>query len=267
MQRIVLFSLAALLVLILGGCVMPGGGPMAGMDHSARPGMGHGMTMTDTAMMTGTMMMSGSMMMTGSQMGGMNHSMMMDPAKPFDAQFIDSMIEHHQGAIDMANEVLAQSERPELRQLAEAIIVAQTQEIEQMTAWRQAWYPDLPATGGMGMGMGEMGISSDESTPFDQRFLVAMISHHQGAIDMAVMAQCMAEHQEIKTLADAIITAQQAEIEQMQGWLQVWFGVEEAFSPYMAQNEQIGCFRGNLCSPLFCQRESGKLRQIVLMHR
>ena len=40
---------------------------------------------------------------------------------------------------------------------------------------------------------------------------------------MATMAQQMAEYQEIKDLADAIITAQQAEIEQMQQWEQAWF--------------------------------------------
>jgi len=150
-------------------------------------------------------------------------NMQMDASKPFDAQFIDSMIEHHQGAIDMAQKALQQAEHAELKTMAEAIIAAQNTEIEQMQEWRTAWYPDLPATGGMDMGMGDMVLSSDESLPFDQRFITAMISHHQGAIDMAKMAQQMAEHQEIKDLANAIITAQQAEIEQMQQWEQAWF--------------------------------------------
>ncbi len=154
----------------------------------------------------------------------MDHSnMQMDASQPFDAQFIDSMIEHHQGAIDMAQAALQQAEHAELKTMAEAIITAQNTEIEQMQGWRTAWYPDLPPTGGMDMSMGDMVISSDENIPFDQRFLTAMISHHQGAIEMAQMAQQMAEHQEIKDLADAISTAQQAEIEQMQQWEQAWF--------------------------------------------
>lgn len=158
----------------------------------------------------------------------MDHSsMQMDASKPFDAQFIDSMIEHHQGAVTMAQAVLQQAERAELKTVAEAIITAQKAEIQQMQGWRTAWYPDLPPTGGMGMSMGDMMISSDESIPFDQRFLTAMISHHQGAISMAQMAQQMAERQEIKDLAAAIITAQQAEIKQMQEWLQAWFGVTQ----------------------------------------
>lgn len=143
---------------------------------------------------------------------------------PFDAQFIDSMIEHHQGAITMAKQALAESERSEIRQLSEGIIAAQQKEIEQMKAWRQAWYPDLAATGGMGMGMGDMAVSSQGDQPFDQRFISAMISHHQGAIEMAKAAQTQAEHAEIKQLAEAIITAQEAEIEQMQTWNQQWFG-------------------------------------------
>lgn len=212
--------------LFLGGCIGPmrsamrhhdqmmNGTPIAGMDHSR--------------MMSGTVM-------TGTLMGGMDHGAMMDSDQPFDAQFIDGMIAHHQGALEMAQTALEQSDRAEVRELAEAIIAAQTPEIEQMTAWRTAWYPDLPATAGMPMSMGDMAISTDETVPFDQRFLTAMISHHQGAINMASMAQLHAVHADIHPMAAAIITAQQAEIEQMQAWLTEWFGVEAvAQSTYVA---------------------------------
>jgi uncharacterized protein (DUF305 family) len=143
---------------------------------------------------------------------------------PFDAQFIDSMIQHHEGAIAMAKQAVAESDRPEIKQLAEGVITAQQREIDQMKAWRQTWYPDLAATSGMDIGMGEMQISAESNQPFDQRFITAMISHHQGAIDMAKAAQTKAEHAEIKQLAGAIITAQEAEIKQMQSWNQEWFG-------------------------------------------
>lgn len=146
---------------------------------------------------------------------------------PFDATFIDGMVEHHEGAVSMAETVLVQSERAELREMAEAVIAAQTAEITQMQAWRAAWYPDLPASGGMEMDMGDMSISTDESIPFDQRFLVAMISHHEGALHMAEAALENAEHEEIRTLANEIITTQSIEIEQMRTWLDEWFGVTE----------------------------------------
>ncbi len=143
---------------------------------------------------------------------------------PFDAQFIDSMIEHHNGAIAMAQQALTEGERPEIKELAQKIVASQQQEVEQMKTWRTEWYPDVAPTGGMGMAMGDMEMSPDTSVPFDQRFITAMIAHHQGAISMAREAQTKAEHQELKTLAGQIITAQEAEIAQMHAWEQEWFG-------------------------------------------
>jgi uncharacterized protein (DUF305 family) len=154
--------------------------------------------------------------------GAMGHSMGTSDA-PLDAQFIDSMIEHHRGAVTMAEQALKEGEHPEIKQLAQAIIAAQEQEINQMTTWRQEWYPDLAPTTGMGMDMGDMEISNDASIPFDQRFITAMISHHQGALEMAEGVQDKAEHPEIKELAAAIITAQKAEIAQMEQWQREWF--------------------------------------------
>lgn len=157
--------------------------------------------------------------------GAMEHDMSkMEGNEHYDAMFIDSMIMHHQGAIDMANQALTEASRPEIKAMAEAIITAQEAEIGQLQQWRASWYPDLAATEGMGMDMGTMEISSDSSKPFEQRFIEAMIPHHQGAVNMAKDAQQKAEHEEIKQLSTAIITAQEAEIAQMQQWLNEWFG-------------------------------------------
>jgi uncharacterized protein (DUF305 family) len=162
-----------------------------------------------------------------SSMPAMGHGStpMADSEAPYDAQFIDSMIEHHQGAIDMANQALKEATKPELKTLAQTIVTAQQGEIEHMQEWRKTWYGDLAPTAGMGMDMGNMQLSADTSKPFDQRFIEAMIAHHQGAITMAKDAQQKAEHTEIKTLAQSIITAQESEITQMQQWLKEWFNV------------------------------------------
>ena len=58
----------------------------------------------------------------------------------FDRAFIDEMILHHQGAVAMARMALANASHPELKQMATAIIDAQTREIGQMQTWRQAWF-------------------------------------------------------------------------------------------------------------------------------
>lgn len=73
--------------------------------------------------------------------------------------------------------------------------------------------------------MGDMnealrGKTGDE---FDQAFLAEMIVHHEGAVDMANLALTNAKHQEIKTLANAIISAQNTEIASMKGWLKTWY--------------------------------------------
>ena len=72
-----------------------------------------------------------------------------------------------------------------------------------------------------GMMAGLAGKSGDD---FDKAFLSEMIMHHEGAVDMAEAALQSAKHEEIKDMARAIITAQTAEINQMKGWQQAWYG-------------------------------------------
>lgn len=64
----------------------------------------------------------------------------MSKARPFDKAFIDSMIPHHSGAIEMASVALARSRDSQLRRLARSIVDAQASEIGQMIAWRLRWY-------------------------------------------------------------------------------------------------------------------------------
>lgn len=55
--------------------------------------------------------------------------------------------------------------------------------------------------------------SAVQGNEVDKAFVRQMIPHHQGAIEMAKMAEEKAEHQEIKaTLSPAIVKAQEAEI-------------------------------------------------------
>jgi uncharacterized protein (DUF305 family) len=158
--------------------------------------------------------------------GAMDHGVISADGQPYDAVFIDGMIVHHEGAIIMANQALEQAERPEIRRLAEAILDAQEGEINQMLAWRTMWYPELAQTSGMDMDMGPMDVAPG-AAPFEQRFMEAMIPHHEGAIAMAQDALQNAEQQEIRELAEEIIAAQEAEIAQMRQWLQEWYGVGE----------------------------------------
>jgi uncharacterized protein (DUF305 family) len=57
-----------------------------------------------------------------------------------DKAFLDDMIVHHEGAVQMAQTLLSGTKRPELLNLSKNIITAQTQEIQMMKDWRKKWF-------------------------------------------------------------------------------------------------------------------------------
>ncbi len=77
---------------------------------------------------------------------------------------------------------------------------------------------------GMGSSMQDMmGSLKDKSgDEFDKVFIESMIIHHQGAINMAEQAKVNAFHDELKKMADDIISAQTKEIETMRQWQKNW---------------------------------------------
>lgn len=89
--------------------------------------------MPDGSMMSDDMSMS-------SMMAEMNAALAGKKGDSFDEAFIDEMIVHHQGAIDMAKLALTNAKHKEIKDLAQAIISAQTTEIDQMSAWKDSWY-------------------------------------------------------------------------------------------------------------------------------
>ncbi len=61
------------------------------------------------------------------------------------------------------------------------------------------------------------------TAPYDLQFLDTMTVHHQGAVDMAKLAETRAEHKELKELAASIIYDQEKEIAKMSEWRDKWF--------------------------------------------
>lgn len=150
----------------------------------------------------------------------------------YDRNFIANMIAHHQGAVTMAQLALTNAKHQELKDMANDIISAQNGEISQMKSWQQAWgYPSSSSDNmmdhsAMGM-MDEMSGMENElkgktGDEFDKAFIEQMIMHHQGALDMAAPGEKNAEHQEVKDLTKAIVTAQTKEIKQMKQWQKDW---------------------------------------------
>jgi uncharacterized protein (DUF305 family) len=56
-------------------------------------------------------------------------------------------------------------------------------------------------------------------------FMSQMVVHHQGAVEMAMLAPGRAAHQEVLDLAQGIVESQTDEIRQMNGWLAAWYGL------------------------------------------
>jgi hypothetical protein len=76
----------------------------------------------------------------------MMNDMVVTPTGDVDADFVAMMVPHHQGAIDMAVAVLRHSRNPQIRRLAQEIIVTQQQEIAAMRlAVGQPLPPSLPS--------------------------------------------------------------------------------------------------------------------------
>jgi uncharacterized protein (DUF305 family) len=160
--------------------------------------------------------------------GAMALQMVMENGKYSDRAFIDAMVPHHQGAVDMAEVALQNAEHEEIKQLSRNIISTQRAEIEELKAIKQQEFGaskvpmEMSAQEMQMMGMTDPDELANKE-PFDKAFIDAMIPHHQSAIEMAQVALEESENTKIKELASNIVSAQQREIEQMLQWRQAWY--------------------------------------------
>jgi uncharacterized protein (DUF305 family) len=163
-------------------------------------------------------------------------------------RFLEGMIDHHQMALDMANDCLAKAATESVRTLCQSIIDAQSAEIATMQGWLLEWYnvdyspmsmndmmemmgdnmggmdhsgmEGMPATDpAMMMGM-MAGLNRLEGVEYEVAFLESMIDHHDDAIHMSErLLERIPEgegHAELGEMAQQIINDQTAEIEMME---------------------------------------------------
>ena len=171
--------------------------------------------------------------------GVMDHSRMESSPgaaeAPHALQFIDTMIAHHQGAVDMALLANTRTQRDEMRKLTQGIIQEQRREIAEMQEWRRKWFGDAkPALNvefpGMKTGMAGMDtvkLASLKGNEFDVEFVKQMIPHHEGAIEMAKALKTDGKYPELENLARSVVDSQSPEIEQMKGLLETWSGTQK----------------------------------------
>lgn len=163
-------------------------------------------------------------------MPGMDHGSSEHTADANDADvmFASMMIVHHEQAIEMSDVVLAKDDvDPEVAALARDIKTAQGPEIEQLQGWLDDWgvNPDdqemAPMDHGDGM-MSEEDLAALEAAggaEASQLFLEHMIVHHEGAVEMAQIQVDGGSNPGAVELAQTIIDAQTAEIQEMEDLL------------------------------------------------
>jgi uncharacterized protein (DUF305 family) len=160
---------------------------------------------------------------------GMASGMVMKNGRYSDERFIDAMVPHHQGAVDMARVALQNAEHPEIEQLAKNIITTQRAEIQELKSIKREEFGTSRVPMDMSMGqMKDMGMMMNpgdlaKKDPFDKAFIDNMIPHHQSAIEMAEVALKETDNPKIKKLATNIVEAQEREISQMKQWRKQWY--------------------------------------------
>jgi uncharacterized protein (DUF305 family) len=146
-----------------------------------------------------------------------------------DVAFATNMIPHHQQAVELSAMVPDRSTNAELVALAQQISAAQQPEINVMKVFLVQWNENPDTNSGhAGHGNAMQGmvdqatmtkLESLNGQEFDKLWLESMISHHQGAIEMAKAEIANGDNMDAKSLAKNIVTTQEAEIGQMKQML------------------------------------------------
>lgn len=142
-----------------------------------------------------------------------------------DVAFATNMIPHHQQAIDLSALVADRTSNAGLRALADRISAAQQPEINTMRVFLVQWNENPDADSGHGGHGAAMAGMVDEATmaelktlngaEFDTLWLQSMISHHQGAVEMAKAEIANGENVDAIAMARSVVETQQAEIGEM----------------------------------------------------
>jgi uncharacterized protein (DUF305 family) len=164
------------------------------------------------------------------------------PYSDADVAFMAGMIPHHAQAVIMAGWAPTHGARKDVAILCERIVVGQRDEIGLMQTWlrdRGLAVPDATSTrhhmkmpNGMEHDMLMPGMLTDEEMAaldrargpeFDRLFLLGMIKHHQGAIDMVDVlfkAYGAAQDETVFKFANDVQADQSIEIDRMHKMLE-----------------------------------------------
>jgi uncharacterized protein (DUF305 family) len=142
-----------------------------------------------------------------------------------DVVFLQNMVLHHTQDITMSQIARNEASAAQVKDLAARIEAEQSPQIQQMNSLLTEWGIPAPATTG---GTGTTNGAAHGQLPgtvsgagFDRAFLEMMIVHHQDAVDMSQIELAQASNPATRNLSQQIISADKAQISEMQTLLQV----------------------------------------------
>lgn len=142
--------------------------------------------------------------------------------------YMQLMRGHHMAAVEMAELVSSRAAHPEVAQLARTIVADQQREIGQLEGWLRDWHGVASPMMMPMAGMDEMIPALRRLTgfEFEQAFLLMMVHHHQGAIDMSAVLPGRTTRPELLQFGSNVIAAQVREVQQMRDWAMSWYGFD-----------------------------------------
>lgn len=135
-----------------------------------------------------------------------------------DLRYLNQMATHHQAAILLAKDVASKTSRDDIKHLALEIQVNEPKLINELYAWKQAWYNDTskvknPIAPNLG--------AADETV--DLRFLNALIAHHEEGIAMTQEIRTKSSRSEVLDNADAVEDFLKTSLITLRGWREQWY--------------------------------------------
>jgi uncharacterized protein (DUF305 family) len=138
-----------------------------------------------------------------------------------DRVFIEEMVPHHVGGVELGELAQQRGEHPETKKLGRQVETAQAREIEQMeAAYTRLFDEELPVEQEHDPAVAELEVAD----PFDRAFYDELIPHHQDAIVMARTELAEGKDPEMRELAQSIVETQSQEIEDMNEWRERYYG-------------------------------------------
>jgi uncharacterized protein (DUF305 family) len=188
-------------------------GAKSDSSHSSTTTSGHvGAAHQDTAGMARGLMQSMS-----SSMAAMKKMQM---SGDFDADYANTMIAHHQGALDMAQVELSQGREEKVKAIAQNIITKQTKEQQELSSFLQNYKGTTMkhGEGALQAALDSMAASMMKmplGNTTDQDFLTMMIAHHEHGIAMDKLQVLHGMDDKLKAMAKKSMAEQQKEIKEM----------------------------------------------------